>query len=268
MNWSKDARLVARFHSVVYIVPFLSPHLVLCSLSFIFTPSIHILKNSPCVLSCAVPNGSLRSFTSKDVFVPFSCLQRCGPRQTKAWKYAAVALHLWFTECWGWSKRQRSGEATSDEVPGCISFIKGQAGITYPSHVTWHKSCPRPVYFVHFLLFFVIIYTAFTHLLPASCSVYLLINLNLPVEPVCLTHVSHVLFMLPVSWLPDCRPRYQTFFIEPACPPVCLDLAPPCLCSIRQPRQLDLWRRPVNTELMSQRDIFIQWGFVSCCKRD
>lgn len=91
------------------------------------------LNNSPPLLSLSLSDKSLRSFTSKDAFVPLFCLQRCGLRQTGAWKRTAVAPCLWFTEWWGWSKRQRFGVATSGDVAGCIRLSKVRAG----SHKHW-----------------------------------------------------------------------------------------------------------------------------------
>lgn len=177
MNWSKDAELVA------YIVPFLSPPRVLCSSSFIFTLSSHLLKNSPSVLSCAVPDGSLRSFTSKDVFVQFACLQRFLPASDKGLEICccrpASVIHwavrlIKTTEIW-WGHIWRSYRMHQ--------LIKGQAGITYPSYVTWHKSRPRSVFY------------------------------NLPVEPFCLTH-AHVAQSASICTASCCEPCFASCFLS------------------------------------------------------
>lgn len=135
--WSKGARLSpARSHSVVCIVPFLSPFLVLCSL---------------CCLSCSSP-PSLFSVTpllfSPSLFVivdpsdpsllkmclfPLFCLQKMWACVRRG---PASGPCLWFTERWGWSKRQRFEEATSGDVAACISLSLGHTGFTQPSSIS------------------------------------------------------------------------------------------------------------------------------------
>ncbi len=128
--WSKDARPSLPDPTLLSTLnPFCLPLLFYVPvLSFIFTLSIPLLSS--------LSDGSLRSFTSKDVFVPLFCLQRCGLRQTGG-------LCLWFTEQWGWSKRQRFGEATSGDVDRCISIILGQTEFTRPSNMAWSPKRSR-----------------------------------------------------------------------------------------------------------------------------
>lgn len=61
----------------------------------------------------------LRFLSYKDVYVLY-CLQRCRLCQAEALKCLAVILFQQLTERRGWSKRQKSGGATSDNVAGCI----------------------------------------------------------------------------------------------------------------------------------------------------
>lgn len=62
--------LPARSPSVVYIIPFVSPCLVLCSLCCLsYSPSPPLFSVTPLPV-LLLSDGSLRSVTSKDVFVP------------------------------------------------------------------------------------------------------------------------------------------------------------------------------------------------------
>lgn len=95
-------------------------------LSLIFTVS-----TPPLSLSCS--QGSLWSFTSKDVFVPLFRLQRRGLRQTGAWN----CPRLWFTEQWRWSKRQRFRRGRVRRCHLVHQHSWGQTGFTSPSSDAW-----------------------------------------------------------------------------------------------------------------------------------
>lgn len=96
--------------------------------------------------SLSICNASLRSIASKDLFVPFFSLQRYGSRQAGALNRAAVTLHLWFTECGGWSKRQISGRAASGDVTEFIIcqvrqrlalFAMLKRNLAFIQEITW-----------------------------------------------------------------------------------------------------------------------------------
>lgn len=83
-------------------------------LSLIFTLSTPLL-------SLSYSQGSLWSFTSKDVFVPLFCLQRCGLRQTGAWNCPASLIHWTVTLIKTTEISARPRQAMS---PGASAYLR------------------------------------------------------------------------------------------------------------------------------------------------
>lgn len=141
--WSKDARLSVPHPTLLStLFPFCVP------LSF-YVPCCLSYSTSSSLFSMTLPLFSHPLFQMDlsdlpsllKMFVPFCCLQRCGLRQTGARKNApAVALRLWFTERWGWSKWQRSGEATHQVTsPDASSYQRLDGGQTSIQHCSISK---------------------------------------------------------------------------------------------------------------------------------
>lgn len=100
-------------------------------LPFIFTLSIHLLYNSPSVLSRSVPDDSLRSFAVKMCLFPSFVFKDVACVRQRPGNMLLSPCDC-FSQRWGWSKRQRSAEATSHDATGCISVSE----VTYPSKRT------------------------------------------------------------------------------------------------------------------------------------